>query len=244
MNLVKSLSVRHESDAPRPALRFRRTTALIGLGIATLFALQFGCGDWPPGDRNDAGGNHVGAPPNTNGVCSGTPLPCSALVGAECSGNAGCTDNGSCVGTPTNIGLSCSTSSPTDCALTAGCIWSGACTGTPYGTCSALTDQACLQAKGCIWTPRTPVTPVTTGSGGAAGACVSYLASCASAADCDCGYTCVKQCPSCTAACGNACVADSQCTGLTAGGVSTPFCKMVLASTASVPYSGRCSATP
>ena len=216
-------------------------TRFLGLGIAIAFALQFGCDGWPPGNRNDAGGNTVGMTENTNGACSGTPLPCSALVGAECSGNSGCVDRGSCVGTPTNIGQSCSTSSPTDCSGTPGCVWSGACTGTPFGNCLAFTQSACVVAKGCTWTPTS--TGTGTGTGGGSNACLTYLAACASNVDCDCGLSCVKQCPSCASVCGNACVADSQCAGKSASGVSTPYCKMVLASTATAPYSGLCSQT-
>ncbi|HEX7668454.1 MAG TPA: hypothetical protein VF395_02670 [Polyangiaceae bacterium] len=241
MKREESLPARHEEGARRPALGFRHATVFIGLGVAIAFALQFGCDDWPPGDRNDAGGgNSPGVPQDTNGVCSGTPLPCAALVGAECTANAGCHDNGSCVGTATNIGQSCSTSSPTDCAGIPGCVWSGSCTGTPYGTCSAFTQASCVIAKGCVWTPNS--TQVT-GSGGSSGTCLTYLASCTSNLDCDCSLSCVKQCPSCASVCGIACLADSQCTGTSTSGISTPYCKMVLGSAAAAPYSGLCSQT-
>jgi hypothetical protein len=236
------MSVRHEGRAVRRWTQSRSGTTSIALGVALGFVLQLGCDGWPPGNRNDP--NTTSSTTNTNGTCSGAPLPCSALVGAQCSSNAGCVDNGSCIGTSTTTGLTCNTPSPTDCSGVPGCYWSGACTGTPYGNCSAVTQAACLLAQGCVWTPTPTAVLGTAGTTGTPGVCQTFHATCVTAVECDCGLTCVKQCPSCTAVCGAACLSNDQCAGTTGGGLSTPYCKFVLASTAAPPYSGLCSNTP
>jgi hypothetical protein len=225
------MSVRREGHSRRQGTVERLLGAAFGTGVAVAFVLQFGCDGWPPGDRNDSGTTGGGVQ-NTNGTCSGLPIPCAQLVGADCSSNLGCRDNGSCVGTATAAGFTCATSSPTVCAGTPGCFWSGPCTGTPLGTCSAFTESACLQAKGCVWTPNGG------GAGGSASTCQTYLAPCTTAAMCDCGFTCIIQCPTCGAVCGTACQIDATCTGTSNLGVPTPYCHLVQGGS-----SGLCSQT-
>lgn len=226
------MSVRHEIRGVRRKVGERLLYLGAAVGIAAAFALQFGCDGWPPGKRTDAGTG--GGVENTNGTCSGSPLPCAGLIGADCSSDPGCIDEGSCTGTATSAGQTCATSSPTVCGQTPGCYWSGACTGTPFGTCSAFTESACLQAKGCVWTPTT-----TVGAGGATTtACLTYLAPCTTIANCDCGFTCVQQCPACASICGIGCQTNADCTTASNAGVPTPFCHVVQAGSR-----GLCSQT-
>ena len=208
---------------------------VIFLGFASVVVA---CDHWP-GVSKDGDPESPGDP--VFGTCSGTPLPCGSLSGADCNKNAGCKDFGSCTGTPSESGPACGAElSYEGCAGILGipgCFWAPNCKGTPYGQCSGVTESSCLVAKGCVFTAA--------GDGGPGGAptCDSFQARCTSNAECGCGFSCVAQCATCRAACGIPCLSDFDCAGTSDGaGTFTPFC--VGASAASmVPYTGSCAVT-
>ncbi len=209
---------------------------------AVIVALPSACSDWP-GLNDKEQNNTSGVPASEPGTCSGSPLPCSALGTNDCGSTPGCTDDGSCSGYPLTIGETCDGQpSPQSCNSNPGCYWSTDCTGTPYGTCSAITQQACLIAPGCTWTPANAA-----GAGGATSigittgvACNTYGQACGSSDECDCNFVCLLQCPTCGHVCGHPCTTDADCTTSTGYlGVATPHCSP--GANLGPPYTGVCT---
>ena len=204
------------------------------------------CDHWPgvgdgPDDKNSPG-NPV------FGTCSGTPLPCESLSGADCTANPGCQDFGGCMGTNSESGQACGAElSYQGCvSRSGGCFWASKCNGTPFGKCSAVTESACLAAKGCVFTPNGA--GGSSGDGGASGAggdnlaCDTFGASCKSDRACGC-FLCVSKCASCSSVCGVPCLNDFDCAGASDNaGTFTPFCVGAPA-TAGTSYTGICAAS-
>jgi hypothetical protein len=214
---------------------------------AGFVAAVVACDHWPGVSENGtANGNVSPSGNNTVGTCSGTPLPCGSLSGADCNANSGCKDLGSCSGTPRNSGAVCGAElSYEGCIAISGCLWAANCTGTPFGKCSAVTESACLVAKGCVFTP-TGDGGAGSGSGGAAnsGRCDTYGATCKSDPVCGC-FLCVSKCATCPSVCGVPCLNDFDCAGASDGaGTFTPFCVGAPATvTSATTYTGSCAAT-
>jgi hypothetical protein len=216
-----------------------RTIALALLGAAIVVRWAVACDDWPPGEHGNDGGYYVTSPPT--GICAGTPVPCEQLGGATCGLVAGCSDRGTCQGVAVTVGQVCGVEySYSACNSIIGCYWRADCTGVPLGGCSAPSEQLCLRTAGCVWTNN--------GFGGFPGAggsasdvCSTYGAFCRTNSACDCGFSCVLQCPGCPAVCARPCLRDLQCVGANGRlGTPTPYCLKQMENP-TTPYSGVCS---
>jgi hypothetical protein len=203
------------------------------------------CDHWPGVSKGD-GPENPGNP--VFGTCSGTPLPCAALSGADCTANSGCQDFGSCMGTNSESGPACGAElSYQGCVSLRGCFWASKCNGTPFGTCSAATESACLVAKGCVFTPAGAGGSSGDGGGSGSGgsenvACDTFGATCKSDKACGC-FLCVSTCATCRSVCGVPCLSDFDCAGASDNaGTLTLFCVGAPA-TAGTAYTGICAAT-
>ncbi|HVW30830.1 MAG TPA: hypothetical protein VHC69_35980 [Polyangiaceae bacterium] len=207
--------------------------------FAAMFAAIPGCSSWPGVSKNP-GGSVNSTPNSPTGTCSGTPLPCNGLNGADCFSSSGCMDLGNCQGTATDVGGLCGVeTSYQGCVAVAGCFWAPNCMGTPLGTCSGTTEAQCLLAKGCSFTPEQS----DTGTGGTTGSsttCKSYAAVCSGNSSCDCGYGCVTQCATCKAVCGIACLSDLDCIAAEGPNGATPYCTGVT-NPPTVQFPGLCA---
>jgi hypothetical protein len=212
----------------------------LGPSVLLFLATAVACDHWPGVSEGGDGGGPNPAPTGSQpGTCSGTPLPCSALTGADCINNAGCMDHGTCSGTPSISGEACGGElSYQSCIGIPGCFWAPNCIGTPYGNCSAITEMACLVAKGCVFTPA--------GAGGTSNGpatCNSFQSTCTKNIDCDCGFACIAKNGSSKSSCGIPCLSDLDCATASDGaGNVTPYCKDA-STTGSTPMVGMCSAT-
>ena len=218
----------------------RASRNVLAMSLVTAVAA---CSGWP-GLAKDGNTTPGGSDSAVVGTCTGTPLPCSALSGGDCTSTSGCMDLGSCSGTPSVAGAACGAEiSYQACVAIPGCFWSASCTGTPLGTCSGVTEATCLLAKGCAFIPS--------GAGGAGGAggstssstCNTYAARCSSGSSCDCGYSCVQQCPTCAAVCGHPCQGNLDCVGAASPNGATPYCTG-LTNPPTLQYPGLCADAP
>ncbi|HEX4338461.1 MAG TPA: hypothetical protein VH062_21295 [Polyangiaceae bacterium] len=203
----------------------RMRFAVRALAAGVVYIAFAACSDWPGVSKNGNQGNNS-TTTTVIGTCSGTPLPCGALAGGDCTNNSGCMDLGSCSGTPVAAGFACGAEITFQgCNEISGCVWSPNCIGTPLGTCAGVTQTSCLLAKGCSFTPAS----TAAGAGGSTSSngtsCTSYAARCTGNSSCDCGYSCITQCATCASVCGHGCQSDLDCVTATGPvGEATPYC--------------------